>query len=465
MIGNYNYSTAQKKLKKISVSAFFLLISLGFFSCKWLETEKSNWDKVPLILERIAIPEIPDLTVSITDYISETSDTTDWKPFIDQAISDLKQKGGGKLNFPEGNYFIDGPIHLENNMNLHLEEGARLVFGSNPASYLPVVLTSWEGTQLHNYSPFIYARGKSNLAITGKGMIDGLADGVFNAWRPDQQPDQLLSRKMNNEAIPLDERIFGDGHYLRPHLVQFFECENILVEGVTILDSPFWCIHFIYSKNITVRDMQFNSPQMNNDGLDIESSEDVLIENVRFNNNDDNIAIKAGRDLEGRTLQRSSRNIVVRNCFFKGHNALAVGSEMSGGVENVFVENCSFDGEVRNGIYLKSNKDRGGKMSDIYIRNVVFGQVFNLIRIDSDYKGEGELYPPVFENVFIDNVTASEALDHGIYINGSEQQPVGRVELTNITIGGAKRPVIIQNAAEICMNNIRISGGDSNYNE
>jgi len=374
-----------------AASLFLLILVIVSGSCMFPKTgDRAPWKEVPSILGRIIPPDVPVREFCVTDFGAEPDGLTDCKPAIDKAIEACLSAGGGKVIFSAGNYFIKGPVHLESNTRLHLSAGSCLSFSSDPADYLPVVLTSWEGTRLYNYSPFIYAINKTNVAITGEGMINGYADGVFARWQAIQRKDQLLSREMNNNEVPLKDRIFGADHFLRPHLIQFYECENILIEGVTILDSPFWCIHFIYSGNITVRDLIFASQQLNNDGIDVESCEDVLIENVHFDNRDDNIAIKSGRDAEARMLQIPSRNIVVRNCYFKGHNAFAIGSEMSGGVYNIFMENCGFRGEVRNGIYLKSNKDRGGKVSGVYVRNTRFGIAGSVIQIDSDYKNEGE---------------------------------------------------------------------------
>jgi polygalacturonase len=439
---------------------FFILSVVFVFSligCSRTANEKHGWALVPGIVQRIQTPAIPELEISVLSFGAKADGVTDNAAAIRSAIRACTDQHGGKIIFPPGEYYIGGPIHLENNIQLHLTENARLIFGDDPKSYLPVVLTSWEGTRLYNYSPFIYAMGKSNIAITGSGVIDGTASHVFNNWRPNQVPDQTLLRHMNNADTPLSERIFGDGHFLRPHLIQFYACENVLIDGVTILDAPFWCVHMVFSQNITIRNVTFNSQQLNNDGIDIESSEYVLIENIRFNNNDDNIAIKAGRDLEGRKLQKPSRNIIVRNCSFQGHNALAIGSEMSGGVYNVFVENCTSEGDVRNGIYLKSNKDRGGKIADTYMRNISFVNVNTLIRIEPDYKGEGALHPPVFENIFLENISTQNAAEYGIYIMGSAESPVRNVMLKDIRINRASTSALIKYATGVNMSNVQIN--------
>ena len=413
-----------KKLKSISyTSMHFILILNGLvqYSCISEQDKKliSSWEKPGQIVNQIKEPVFPDQTFYLSDFGGIADGVTDNKRAIDSIIEVCSKNGGGKIYFGKGKYLVNGPIHLKSNIHLFLEEGSTIIFGSDPEDYLPVVLTSWEGTRIYNYSPFIYTYEAKNVAITGGGVIDGSASQTWAKWKEIQRQDQDLCRKMNHENTPLEQRIFGDEHFLRPHLIQFFNCENILVDGITITDSPFWCLHTIYSRNIIIRNVQYNAHNYNNDGIDPESCSDVLITNISFDNNDDNIAIKSGRDLEARTLNIPSKNIVIRNCRFKGHNAIAIGSEMSGGVNNVFVEDCTTSGKVINGIYLKGNKDRGGEVRDIFVRNIDFDTTESVILIDSDYKHQGECCPPSFNNIYVDNIKCNSAKEYGISLNGS----------------------------------------------
>ena len=358
------------------------------------------WFRADEIVAQIQLPEIPGQVFSLSGYGGKGDGVFDNKAIFDRVIKACAKAGGGMILVEPGTYLVNGPIHLKSNINLHLEKGAKLLFGNDPLFYLPMVLTSWEGTRCYNYSPFIYAFHLKNVALTGEGEIDGNGMDPWNGWKQLQDEDQQLIRKMNHSAAPLEQRIFGEGHFLRPHLIQFYESENILVEDVKISDSPFWCLHFVYSKNITVRGLSYEAYNYNNDGIDPESSQNVLIENVRFGNGDDNIAIKAGRDLEARTLGRPSENIVIRNCLFSGYNAIAVGSEMSGGVHDVYVEDCSWSGKVIYGFYLKGNRDRGGVVHDIYARNITFDTTRATIIIDSNYKNQGSCCPPLVQKYF-----------------------------------------------------------------
>jgi Tol biopolymer transport system component len=421
------------------------------------------WSKVEEIIQQIQLPDIPEKTFFLSAYGGAGDGLTDNKPVFDSAIEACAKEGGGIIHVEPGTYLINGPIHLKSNMNLHLEEDAKLVFGSEPEDYLPAVLTSWEGTRCYNYSPFIYAFQAKNVAITGKGEIDGNASETWHHWKAKQDDDKQLLRKMNNEDVPLEKRIFGRDHYLRPHLVQFYESENILVEGVKISDSPFWCLHLPFSKNITIRKLTYEAFNYNNDGIDPESSENVLIEDILFNNRDDNIAIKAGRDLEARTLGRPSRNIVVRNCKFGGYNAIAIGSEMSGGVHDVYVENCSYAGKVIYGFYLKGNRDRGGMVHDIYARNIEFDTTRSTIMIDSDYKREGSCCPPLFKNIFVENVRSNHCIDHGIFLKGSPQMHLDSIFIRDVEIGSASIPVEITYMDHLVMDQVRISGKEYSF--
>ncbi|WP_346857855.1 glycoside hydrolase family 28 protein [uncultured Draconibacterium sp.] len=439
-------------------SGIIFLLFVLFISCKHTPKVEAVQEIVTAetVLKAIKEPVIPDYSVNILDFNAVADSLSDNRVAFENAIVALIEKGGGTLVVPAGTYLINGPIHLSSNINLFLDEGARLKFGSNPADYLPVVSTSWEGTFLYNYSPFIYANNCTNVAITGKGIIDGEASETWNLWRDKQQTDQLLSREMNHKSVPVSERKFGEGHYLRPQLIQFFDCKNIKVEGVKMEDSPFWCLHLLRCENVIVRGVRYDAQNKNNDGIDPEYSRNVLIENVDFNNSDDNVAIKAGRDNEGRASKVRSENIVVRNCNFKGLHALVVGSEMSAGVENVFVENCSFAGKLKRGIYLKSNPDRGGYIKNIYLKNIDFGEVEDCIYITSFYHNEGEGHVTDINNIFFENITCKQATNYGIVIQGFPEKKITDVHFKNISIDSAKNPVSMTDTENIIVSNLRI---------
>ena len=304
----------------------------------------------------------------------------------------------------------------------------------------------------------IYANSVENIAITGNGIIDGEAKNTWIKWKPLEAKDKFLSREMNHNNTPVKERIFGNGHYLRPQLIQFFNSKNILVENVTIEDSPFWCVHLLRSKSITIRGVKYNAHNNNNDGIDPEYSSDILIENVLFDNADDNVAIKAGRDHEGRSNSDTpSENIVIRNCEFKGLHAIVIGSEMSAGVRNVYVENSKFRGYLKRGIFIKTNSDRGGYVKDIYFNNLAFGKVEDCLFITANYHGEGSgLFPSKVSDVSFSNISCVEATNTGIVIEGFPDKKVANIKLDNINIQSAKNGTTVTNSENVTINEVVI---------
>lgn len=430
-----------------------LLVSLNCFA----QNNGFPSDKVNEIIKRIQLPKIPEYQIVVTKLGAKGDSISNAKPAFDKAMALCKKNNGGTIIVPKGVYTLNGPIHFVSNVKLHLEDGAKIRFGSNPKDY-PLVLTSWEGTMLYNYSPMIYANNVENIAITGNGIIDGEAKNTWIKWKPLEKKDQLLSREMNHKNTPIKERIFGEGHYLRPQLIQFLNSKNILIENVQIEDSPFWCVHLLKSKSITIRGVKYNAHNNNNDGIDPEYSSDILIENILFDNADDNVAIKAGRDDEGRSNSNTpSENIVIRNCEFKGLHAIVIGSEMSAGVRNVYVENSKFRGYLKRGIFIKTNSDRGGYIKDIYFNNLAFGKVEDCLYITANYHGEGSgLFPSKVSDISFSNISCVEATNTGIVIEGFPDKKVANIKLDNINIQSAKNGMTITNTENVTTNEVVI---------
>jgi polygalacturonase len=317
----------------------------------------------------------------------------------------------------------------------------------DPARYLPAVYTRFEGTECMNYSPFIYAFGKENLAITGSGTIDGQAkSGPWYGMNDNSKPDRELLLKMATDGVPVEKRVFGAGHNLRPNFVQFYRSKNILVEGVTITDGPMWTVHPVLCRNVTVRGIKIVSYGPNTDGVDPESSSDVLIENVSFNTGDDSIAIKSGRNDDGRRVNVPCENIVVRHCRMGKvrRNALAIGSEVTGGVRNVYIEDCVL-AEALRGVYIKSNTQRGGVVENIWFRNVQIEDIKEpAIRIGTDYGSEKGPHVPVMRDIVFEGVRARRC-GMALQISGEPNSPVTNVRLKNCTFEGMAGPDRIRN--------------------
>ena len=441
-----------KMKNKISL---FLLVLFPMLSFAQLSSEEKQ-TRIDEIVNRIQLPEIPEVEVSVLDYGAKPNSAKDSKKAFDKAIKSLQKKGGGKLIVPKGEYQLEGPIHLISNMELHLAEGVLLNFGTNPKDY-PMVLTSWEGTMLYNYSPLIYGNNLKNVAITGSGTINGNGKEFWQSWKSKEDPAKQKSREMNHNSTPLQDRQFGEGNYLRPQLLQLVNSENILIEDIRIENAPFWCVHLLKCKSATLRGLSYDSHNSNNDGIDLEYTSDVLIEDVTFDNGDDNVAIKAGRDDEGRANAATpSENIVMRNCLLKGLHAFVIGSEMSAGVRNVFVQNCKAHGYLKRGIYFKTNPDRGGYIKDIYIDNLKFDKTEDLFYITSFYHGEGEGHISKISDIYINNIKCEEVTGTAVVIQGFEDSKVESVQLQNIKVKKAKNGTSITNTKNVVVDNLII---------
>lgn len=366
-----------------------------------------------------------------------------------RAISDCHRAGGGMVLIPEGVFYTKA-IHLLSNVNLHLEEGAILKFSTVATDYAPQVPTRWEGIDCMGYSPLIYAYRQENVAVTGKGILDGQAswDNWWKLRARTSAEDKAKGRFMGKEKLhayekngtSIAERLFTETDELRPQFIQFYQCNRILVEDVTLNNAPFWLLHPLMSKNIVVRNVVFDSHGPNNDGCDPESCENVIIENCTFNTGDDCIAIKSGRNNDGRAWQLPSRNIIVRNCQMKdGHAGVAIGSEISGSCYNVWVENCIIGSpEMDRPFRIKSNAIRGGVVSGFYIRNVEISECKQaVLKLELKYEKvtEGPYYP-LFENISLENVTCKKSR-YGIWIDALEGKTcVQNVQLKNCNLDG-----------------------------
>ncbi len=468
----------------------FILISLGYlfkacqsdhpdlFTYKQAKKlEARAWDELPGILDRIVPPTFKDRQVLVTDFGAKGDSVTDNQAAFKKAIQNLAGSGGGRLVIPPGQYFVDGPIHLKSNMNLHFEEGSRIFFSSKPDSYLPAVKVRWEGTVCYNYSPLIYGYQLENVAITGKGIIDGAAREWSIAWRKQQDPDKARLRQMGNDTVPEKQRVFangyldldgdgkddgeGDGeqHYLRPVLIELYECEGVLIEDLTLRDSPMWTVHPVFSKNVTLRNLQIYGETLNDDGIDPDSSEDVLIEGCRIKTHDDAIAIKAGRDQDAWD-RPGSRNIIVRNNhLISGVNALCIGSEMSGGVENFY----AYDNYIADGMHalnFKCNLDRGGQVQHVYIRDIEVESCQDAMFIfRMDYHGyRGNHFPTKFNDFYVSGIKCKKVEKTPFRIVGVREEPISRILLDNITIDEAGEENVIEFAENLIFNEVMIGG-------
>lgn len=448
-------------MKKIAIMFVAWMVVLTAYAAE-PQPEAPNaadaWAKIyPAIEKQIKAPEFRDKDYKLFDY-GKPSKTEGflYTELINRVIDLCSREGGGRVIIPAGTW-LTGPITLKSNVNLHLEEGATLLFTSDLKEY-PLVYTRWEGMDCYNYQPMIYAYEQENIAVTGKGTVDGGGENA-NWWRMcgavkygfefdkgiiSQRIGRPILMEWNEKGVPVEQRKMGDGYGMRVQLLNPVKCKNVLIEDVTLLRSPFWVIHPLFCENLTVKGVHIQNDGPNGDGCDPESCKNVLIEDCFFDTGDDCIAIKSGRNRDGRVAAVPTENVIVRNCRMKnGHGGVVVGSEISSGFKNLFVENCVMDSpELERVIRIKTNSCRGGVIEDIFVRNVTVGRCKEaVLKINLVYEQREVCqrdFPPVVRNVFLENVSCKES-QYGVKIEGFDDLcNVYNVEVKNCDWTGVK---------------------------
>lgn len=426
------------------------------------------WDAVPQILSRIVPPTFPDRDFDITGYGAAGDGRTDCTDAVRRAIAACHAAGGGRVIVPAGR-FLTGPVHLASNVNLHVSAGATLAFRTDPAAYLPPVLTRWEGMEMMGYSPLIYANGVENIAITGTGTLDGQAsEQNWWAWKGGKGrplPNQLAARDRLQELVeagaPVAQRVFAEGSYLRPQFIQFHRSHRILVEGVTILNSPMWEVHPVECVNVTVRGLTIRTHGPNNDGCNPESCRDVLIERCLFDTGDDCIAIKSGRNADGRRLKVPTEYVVIRDCTMKdGHGGVTIGSEISGHVRHVYVERCIMDSpQLDRALRFKNNALRGGILEHIYMRDCTVGEVSEgVLSIDLFYEeGQAGPFVPVVRDVELRNVTSRKS-QYGLYMRAYPKSEISDIRIIDCRFDGVAKGNVTDGVQRLTLKNVRLNG-------
>ena len=442
-----------------------------------LAPEDDPWTQVPQILARIKPPQFPKRDFAVTRYGAIGNCKVDFTDAFRKAIAGCSKAGGGRVVVPDGE-FRTGAIHLKSNVNLHVTKGATIKFDRDPQKYLPLVFSRWEGMELMNFSPFIYAFEQRNIAITGEGVIDGNAD-CENWWPwngrarcgwkqgdPNQRKARALLQDYIAQALPVKQRVFGEGHYLRPQFIQPYRCQNVLIEGVTLKRSPMWQIHPVLCTNVTVRQVQIKREDStiegpNTDGCNPESCTDVLIEDCHFVTGDDCIAIKSGRNDDGRRLAAPSQNIVIRRCHMEdGHGGITLGSEISGGVRNVFAMNCNLSSpRLDHGLRFKNNAMRGGVLENIFFRDITIGEVAHAaITVDFNYEeGAKGQHIPVVRNLQVQNLKSRKS-KYALDLQGLSNAPIIDVRLENCTFDNTEHPSIVKNVQGLNLRNVVVNG-------
>lgn len=479
------------------------MLAIIIFNCQFSiinSVKAEGWDTAlyKQIESRIVAPTFKDKTYNVKKYgASPKADAAKNQKAINKAIEKCSKAGGGKVVIPAGTYQT-GAIRLLSGVNLEIQKDARIVFAFQPELY-PNVVTRWEGLDCINYSPCIYAYKAQNIAITGEGTIDG--NGSNDTWwqwngnprfgfkegitkecqnripykgiakyEKDAEGNMLSNRqalqKMMDDGVPTEQRVFGMGHGLRPQLLNLVSCENILIEGVQMVHSPFWVMHPLFSKNITIRKVTVTNEGPNGDGCDPESCEDVLIEDCIFHTGDDCIAIKSGRNADGHRTPIPSQNIIVRRCVMEdGHGGVVLGSETSAGVRNVFAEDCKMDSpNLDRVLRIKTNSCRGGVTENIYMRNIEVGECKrSVMRINLNYEPSEpspRIYIPTVRNVYMENVTSQKS-KYGIRIDGLEKDAqIYDIYVKNCSFNGVTDAPILYSgrSKDIYIENVKVNG-------
>ncbi len=462
-------------MQKNSATRILILFITLFFIVNQLTAQQTAhlWDNLP----KVILPSFKLDTFRITDYGASGDGQTMNTQAINKAILECSERGGGVVLVPKG-FWLTGPIYLKSNVNLHLQANALLQFSSNFEDYR-IIKGNYEGKpSARNESP-ISGTNLQNIAITGSGVIDGngqawrmvgrgelterewktkIASGGLvsedgKTWFPSVKTKRAHEQKRSvllSDAGDLAN--FNDiKDYLRPNMVVLTSCQKVLLEGVTFRNSPAWNLHPLMCENVTIRNIVVYNPDyaQNGDGVDIESCMSVLIEDSVFDVGDDAICIKSGKDEEGRKRNMPTQNVIVRrNVVYAGHGGFVVGSEMSGGAKNLFVEDCTFIGTDK-GLRFKSTRGRGGIVENVNIRNINMSNIGNeAIYFDMYYwtkppqDNEPQAVPevseetPRFRNIVIDGVNCSGA-QMGIFVRGLPEMPIENLVLKNINIRSA----------------------------
>jgi len=472
---NENRRFILKALASSSILSGLAACSYQQDTVELLTNKASNdWQQAQNIRDAIIVPSFPDTTFNVKDYGAINNGVFDCTLAINNAIKACNKAGGGKVLIPAGTYKT-AAIHLLSNVNLHIEAQATLSFSTQPKDYLPEVFTRWEGVELMGYSPLIYAYQQENIAITGKGTLEGNAnDQTWWPWKGpkndahwdviegiDQKPARTKLLADAEAGVAVADRHYSEGSFLRPPFVQPYDCKQVLIEDITIKNSPFWLLNPVLCEHVTVKGVSFLSHGPNSDGCDPESCDHVLIEDCTFDTGDDCIAIKSGRNADGRRIATPAKNIVIANCNMRdGHGGVVIGSEISGGVNNVFVEKCTMSSpDLDRAIRIKTNSVRGGIIEHIRIRDIKVGIVKNAIVVNYFYEeGDAGDFDPIVRDIKIQNLHCDKVLDKAFYLQGFSRDPILDFHIENSQFNQVANPAIIKHVNGFTVSKVSVNG-------
>ena len=418
-----------------------------------------------IVIATISIAAKAQQYYDVTKYGAKKDSSTLATKSIAAAIAAASKAGGGTVYFPAGKY-LTGPIHLKSNITILIDAGAELHFSDNFDHYLPMVESRYEGVDVFSFSPLFYAYKAENIAIKGRGLINGHGKKwwdyalTFYKNQTARNKYQLLFDSANKNIVLPDDATQMQRGFLRPPFIQSLYCKNVLIEGITITNSPFWTVNPEFCENVTVTGVTINNPKSpNTDGINPSSCRYVHISDCHISVGDDCITIKSGKDVPGRTKAFPAENITITNCtMLSGHGGVVIGSEMSGDVKKVTISNCVFDGTDR-GIRIKTTRGRGGVVEDIRVDNIVMKNIRDqAIVLDMEYsKTKPEPVSertPKFRNIRFSNITAYTK--KAMYINGLDEMPVSEISLHDVVFE-AETGIVMRNAQDIELHHVRVN--------
>jgi polygalacturonase len=454
-------------LRSLVFTFLYCLLMSYFVAAQQSVPVLQGWDAYPAILKQISPPAFPQKDFLITQFGAVGDNKTDCTNAFKKAIDQCHASGGGRVLVPTGVYRTCA-IHLLSNVNVYVSKDAVIKFSADPQKYLPVVFARWEGVECMNYSPLIYAFEQENIAITGEGVLDGQgADSNWWSWKgnkdaskPNQKDARTKLNEMGENNVPVAQRIFGEGSYLRPNFFEPYRCKNVLVEGVIFKNSPMWFLNPVLCTNVSIIGVTTEGLGPNNDGCDPESCTDVLIKNCKFNNGDDCIAIKSGRNNDGRRVNVPCSNIIIQGCRMKaGHGGVSLGSECSGGIRNVYAENDTMDSpNLDRMLRIKTNSIRGGVVENIYFRNMKIGQVADaVIQIDFYYEeGDAGSFTPLVRNVELKNIVSNKS-KFAVWIRCYDRSPATNVTIEHCTFNDVAQADVLENVRNLSLIGVKMS--------
>lgn len=476
-------------MKLISFYKMVVLVIFITFSY----SQKDLYKDLPFKMKKVSVPEFPNTNINIKDFGAVGDGQTSNTEAFRKAIEACSKKGGGKVIVPAG-IWLTGPIVFKNNINLHLQSGAFIQFSKNLKEY-PLIENIYEGTKQFRCLSPLYGKNVNNIAITGDGIIDGAGE----AWRPVKKfkmteiqwnelissggyvdhnetwwPDKnaVLAPDKYKELLKQYGAVKAEDFeqykvYYRPVLLSFAECKNVLLDGPTFQNSPAWNLHPLMCENLTVRNLTVRNPwySQNGDGIDIESCKNVIVYNCRFDVGDDAICMKSGKDAEGRLRGKPTENVIISDCIvYHGHGGFTIGSEMSGGIKNIKIDNCSFIG-TDVGLRFKSQRGRGGIVENIYISNIYMKNIpAEAISLNMFYTGKAPLEDkqnnselkteyqlnegtPVFRKIYFKDIYCAGA-NTGLVIKGLTEMPINDLVFDNLVFS-SETGIIISEGTNI----------------